>query len=149
MLKYCDYDELTDEQKTVIDEYDARHEELTAAALEDDDYIELKDDNDEYADEWAPAPAWADYDTIDEIAMMMMNDGEPAWRLRNRADELQAWYDGAVEAAVMLGTTPPARVMTIMRNCHALREAAAIIEMHEPVRPTITPEDALDVILPY
>lgn len=129
MLKYCDYDELSEEDQAIIDDYDQRYG------------IDQFEDEDEDAEEWTPAPAWADYDTIDKIAMMMMNDGEPAWRLRDRAGELQAWYDGAVEAAVMLGTTPPARVMTLMRNCYTLREAAAIIDMHAPVVPTVPCDD--------
>lgn len=135
MLKYCDYDELSEEDQAMIDDYDQRYG------------IDQFEDEDEDAEEWTPAPAWADYDTIDKIAMMMMNDGEPAWRLRDRAGELQAWYDGAVEAAVMLGATPPARVMTLMRNCHTLREAAAIIDMHAPVVPTVPCDD--DDELPY
>lgn len=128
LLKYCDYDELTDEQKAMIDEYDARHEELAAAPLEDDE-------EDEYADEWALSPEWADYDTIDKIAMMMMDDGNSPWQIRNMAEVLQANYDGAVDAAVMLKTVPPRSLLTLMRNGAALREAARIVELHDYITP--------------
>lgn len=115
------------------------------------EHVKLTDDERKLIDDYEDLDdaSWADYDVYDRIAVMMMNDGEKAYHVRDLADTMQAYSDGLVEASVKMGTVPSRDVLTLMRNCNALRKAATIIDMHAPVVPILPVPDDDEESLPY